>query len=276
MGVRLRCRQNEGTTMNGYVGDAVSQALATDGFIWICAIVSAALVLRAAIGFGDGLIAVPLMSLIIDVSEAVPVILFLSTTMSLYPLWKDRSHIQLGSLGRTSIAAFVGIPLGVALLGWGNDDLMKGILGALLIALAWWQLRTPSATRLEWHGWSYVFGTLAGMLGSAYAMRGIVFSVYGALRGWGPKKFKGTISAFYVASGIVIPITYFGAGLITPRIIGFYLVILPLAVLATVVGYGITDRVDAGVFKRWLWMFLFALGLVLIVRMLIAPAAATA
>ena len=262
--------------MTGYIGEAVSQALATDGFIWVCAIVSAALVLRVAIGFGDGLIAVPLLSLIVDVSEAVPTILFLSTTMSLYPLWKDRSHIQLGSLGRTSIAAFVGIPLGVVLLGWGNDSLMKGALGALLIALAWWQLCTPAQTRLEWSGWSYIFGTAAGVLGSAYALRGTVFSVYGALRGWGPKKFKGTINAFYVVSGILIPITYFGAGLITPRIVGFYLVILPLAVLATMLGYRVTDRVDATVFKRWLWMLLFGLGFVLIVRMFLASTAATA
>ena len=261
--------------MNGYVGDAVSQALATDGFIWVCAIVSAALVLRAAIGFGDGLIAVPLMSLIIDVREAVPVILFLSTTMSLYPLWKDRSHIQMGSLGRTSITALFGIPLGVVLLGLGSDELVKAILGGVLILLAWWQLRSSTRIRLEGQGWSYFFGLLAGTLGSAYALRGIVFSVYGALRGWGPKKFKGTISAFYVASGVVIPVTYFVAGLITPRIIGFYLVVLPLALLATMVGYGITDRLDAGVFKKWLWKFLFVLALVMIIRTLIAPAAAT-
>ncbi|MDO6564377.1 sulfite exporter TauE/SafE family protein [Amphritea sp. 1_MG-2023] len=242
-------------------------ALKTDGLGFIGIILFLALLLRSAIGFGDGLLAVPLLTLFIELREAVPLILLLSTTVSFFTLWKNRRSLQLGSLKRTSIAALVGIPLGVLLLSFGNEGIAKGVLGILLVMMAAWQLLPSSNYRLEGEGWSYLFGCLAGMLGSAYALRGIVFSIYGNLRGWGPGEFKSTISGFYILSGVIIPLTYFGAGLITSRLLGLYLLLLPVAVIASVIGQQLTNRFDASTFQRIIWFFLLLFGFVLATRL---------
>ncbi|MFC6672656.1 sulfite exporter TauE/SafE family protein [Marinobacterium aestuariivivens] len=252
-----------------YIASSISQAMALGNLSYIGLILFFALLLRASIGFGDGLLAVPLLAMFIDIREAVPLILCLSTTISVNALWKDRRSLQLSSLKRTSVAALAGIPFGVMLLNLGNEAVIKGLLGVLLVAMAIWRLGPKSKLQLKSNGWSYLFGGLAGMLGSAYALRGVVFSIYGGLRGWSQEQFKGTISGFYILSGVLIPISYFSSGLITPRLIGLYLLFLPLALFSTVLGHLLTHRLDADMFQKVIWIFLFLFGTFLAGRSLL-------
>jgi hypothetical protein len=249
-----------------YITYSLNQAIGVSDLGYIAMILFAALMLRAAIGFGDGLLAVPLLTLFIDLQEAVPLVLLLGSSISIVALWQERQCLQLGSLGRTSVAALLGIPLGVMLLSFGNEDVIKGFLGLLLITMAIWKLLPMSSFQLQGPYWSYLFGGLAGILGSAYALRGVVFSIYGGLRGWNPGQFKSTISGFYILSGILIPITYFSAGLITPKLIGLYLLLLPLAILSTFIGGHLTKRLNADLFQRVIWIFMFLFGVLMIVK----------
>jgi len=132
-----------------YIYTALNLATQTDDFYLICIIVALALLVRAAIGFGDGLLAVPLLAMLIELKEAVALILFLSTTISVYPLWKDRHHLQFDSLKRTSTAALLAIPLGVLLLGVANEQIMKGFLGALLTSLSFWKLKSVEIMKMS-------------------------------------------------------------------------------------------------------------------------------
>lgn len=252
-----------------YLLSSVAAVLTTPETLWVVLIVMFALFTRAAFGFGDGVIAVPLLSLMMDLSEAVPLVLFLSTIMSFVALWKERQHVQFGSLKRTAVMALLGFPLGVALLGLGNDDIVKALLGVVLIALAFWNLSPAKKIRLRASGWSYVFGLAAGILGGAYAFRGIVFSIYGGLRGWSPSQFKATIHSFYLVSGILIPFAYVGAGLVTPRVLGSFIVLLPLAFAATLLGAWSTGRLHPEVFRKTIWSLLSILGAIFVLQFLL-------
>ncbi|MDP5292978.1 sulfite exporter TauE/SafE family protein [Oceanimonas sp. CHS3-5] len=251
-----------------YVFSTLGLAMSVNYLGYIALILFVALLLRAAIGFGDGLVAVPLLTLFIELREAVPLLIGLSTTISFMALWKDRHYLQVGSLKRTTVAALLGVPLGVMLLSLGSEHVVKGLLGILLISMATWKLLPNSGYRLQGHGWSYFFGGLAGMLGSAYALRGIVFTIYGGLRGWSQTQFKSTISGFYILSGVLIPVGYFSAGLVTPRLVGLYLLFLPLAWLATLVGNRLTGSMNAELFQKVIWAFLLLFGVVLAGRLL--------
>ena len=249
-----------------YIIYSLNQAIGVSDLGYIATILFAALMLRAAIGFGDGLLAVPLLTLFIELQEAVPLVLLLGSSISIVALWQERQYLQLGSLGRTSVAALLGIPLGVMHLSFGNEDVIKGFLGLFLITMAAWKLLPTSSFQLHGSYWSYLFGGLAGMLGAAYALRGVVFSIYGGLRGWSPGQFKSTISGFYILSGILIPITYFSAGLITPKLTGLYLLLLPLAIFSTFIGGHLTKKLNASLFQRVIWIFMLLFGVLMAVK----------
>ena len=249
-----------------YLLASVSFVLDEPHTIWIALIVFLALFTRASIGFGDGVIAIPLLSLMINISEAVPFILFISTLMSFVALWKDRAHVQFGSLKRTASMALIGFPFGILLLGVTNNDLVKSLLGCVLIVMGIWSLSPVKKIRLQANGWSYVFGLLAGVLGGAYAFRGIVFGIYGSLRGWSPAQFKGTIHSFFLISGIFIPFGYFGAGLVTPRVIGLFFVMMPVALLATLVGTWYSGKLKDETFQKVIWSVLLVLGIFFVMQ----------
>ena len=252
-----------------YLLSAVNTVLSEPQTTWIALVVLIALFTRAAIGFGDAIIAVPLLSLMMDLSEAVPFILFISTIMSVVSMWKNRTHIQFISLKRTGIMALVGFPLGVVLLGTIDEQLVKGGLGFLLILLALWYFSPTKQFHLKASAWSYLFGLLAGILCGAYAIRGIVFGIYGNLRGWSPAQFKSTIHSFYLVSSILIPVGYFGAGLVTPRVVGLLIVMLPVGFVATLAGNWCSGKLDDGAFQTLIWSVLLLLGVFYVVRGLI-------
>ncbi len=252
-----------------YLQSAVNTVLSEPQTIWIALVILIALFTRAAIGFGDGIIAVPLLSLIMDLSEAVPFILFVSTTMSVVSMWKNRRHIQFGSLKRTGIMALVGFPLGIVLLGTIDEQLVKGGLGFLLILLALWYFSPAKQFHLKARAWSYLFGLLAGILCGAYAIRGIVFGIYGSLRGWSPAQFKSTIHSFYLVSSILIPVAYFGAGMVTPRVVGLLIIMLPVGFIATLTGNWCSGKLDDRTFQTLIWSVLLLLGVFYVVQNLI-------
>ncbi len=243
-----------------YLLSAVNAVLSDPQIIWIALVILIALFTRAAIGFGDAIIAVPLLSLIMELSEVVPLVLFISTVMSFVSMWQNRTHIQIGSLKRTGVMALLGFPLGILLLGISDPQLVKSLLGLLLIILAIWYFLPTRRFHLKANAWSYLFGLIAGILCGAYAIRGIVFGIYGGLRGWSAAQFKSTIHSFYLVSSILIPIGYFGAGLVTTRVIGLFIVMLPVGFIATLLGNWSSGRLDDRSFQTLIWSVLLLLG----------------
>lgn len=246
--------------MLDYLLGALNTALDFPDTIWIAAIVAGTLFIRAAIGFGDGLIAVPLLSFFMDIQQAVPFVLLIASAMSLLSFYLDRQQVQLSSLRRAGLAAIVGFPIGVFFLSSASPDLIKVGLGVALVMLASWQLWGSTQFTLKGSYWSYVFGLLAGVLGGAYSLRGVVFAVYGGLRNWSPAQFKSTIHSFYIITGLFIPIVYALSGLVNQYVIGLFLLMLPVALIATYLGAHLTGNLDSERFKQLIWWFLMGLG----------------
>lgn len=75
-----------------------------------------ATLIRSAFGFGEALVAVPLLALLIPVEEAVPLATLLSITVAAIVVAQDWHKIHLLSASWLVLSTFVGIPLGLWLL----------------------------------------------------------------------------------------------------------------------------------------------------------------
>jgi uncharacterized membrane protein YfcA len=82
----------------------------------VLAVVFLASLIRSAFGFGEALVAVPLLALLIPVEVAVPLAVALSVTVAGVILLQDWRHVHVGSAGRLVMATLAGIPLGLWLL----------------------------------------------------------------------------------------------------------------------------------------------------------------
>jgi uncharacterized membrane protein YfcA len=90
--------------------------------------------------------------------------------------------------------------------------------------------------------------------------------MYGHLRGWPPEQFRATLqSCFFPAYGSIV-IGHSLAGLITPRIMHYFVLSLPLICVAIYLGGRLHTSISQARFTRYVNMALLLIGIFLCVR----------
>jgi uncharacterized protein len=93
-----------------------------------------AVFIRSAFGFGEGLIAVPLLAFSIPIEIAAPLVALLSITVAAIVVLQDWRKIHVRSTGWLLAPTFLGIPLGIALLTCAHQQLVKAALAVVIVA----------------------------------------------------------------------------------------------------------------------------------------------
>jgi uncharacterized membrane protein YfcA len=234
--------------------------------IVIPAVLFLASVIRSAFGFGEALIAVPLLALVVPVEVAAPVSVLASITVALIAVIQDWRKIHLRSAIWLVLPTLVGIPLGLILLKTVPEALVKALLATVIIAFSAFSLLSRTRRELKNDNTAWLFGFGAGVLGGAYGMNGPPLVVYGSLRGWSPQHFRATLQGYFLPASIAGMLGYSVAGLWTPTVTRFYLWSLPLVILATFVGRAINHRMNAHHFVRYVHGGLIMIGVILLIQ----------
>src|SRR4051812_31378648 len=85
-----------------------------------------ATLVRSALGFGEALIAVPLLAFVLPVEVAAPIATLVSITVAAVVVARDRRQIHLRSAAWLVVSTLVGIPLGLLLLRSVSEPIVKG------------------------------------------------------------------------------------------------------------------------------------------------------
>src|SRR5436305_12080353 len=94
----------------------------------VLAVIFLATLIRSAFGFGEALVAVPVLALLIPVEVAAPLAVLLSITVAGVVVVQDWHHVHVRSAGRLVLASLFGIPLGLLLLTAVAERAVKAIL----------------------------------------------------------------------------------------------------------------------------------------------------
>jgi uncharacterized membrane protein YfcA len=138
--------------------------------------------IRSALGFGEALVAVPLLAFVLPVQVAAPVAVLLSITVAAVVIAQDWQHVELRSAAWLVVSTLFGIPIGLLLLRAVPEPVVKGLLGVLVAGFAASALRSRMTYELTDDRLAWIFGAIAGVLGDAYGMNGPPLVVYGTLR----------------------------------------------------------------------------------------------
>ena len=203
-----------------------------------------ATLLRSALGFGEALIAVPLLAFVLPVKVAAPIAVLISITVAAVVVAQDWRHVHVRSAAHLVLSTVVGIPFGLLLLRSVSEPLVKGALGVLIAGFAVFALRSRRSFELTDDRHAWLFGVSAGVLGGAYGMNGPPLVVYGALRRWSPEHFRATLQGYFLPASVIGMIGYWAAGLWTAGVTRYYLISLPTALTAIGLGRVINRRFD--------------------------------
>ena len=227
-----------------------------------------ATLIRSAFGFGEALIAVPLLALVIPVGIAAPVAVLLSITIAAVVVVQDWRKIHLRSTGWLLLPTFLGIPLGVALLSSVHQHAIKIVLAILILAFCGYSIlgRKPPALSSDSRAWLLGCGFLAGVLGGAYGMNGPPLVVYGAMRRWSPQHFRATLQGYFLPAGLCAMAGYWFAGLWIPAVTHYYLISLPVAFPAIFLGRFVNHRLRGDSFLLYVYIGLMCVGVLLLTQ----------
>lgn len=232
---------------------------------WLTVVVVAvffgATLIRSALGFGEALIAVPLLSFFLPVDVAAPVAVLVSITVAAVVVAQDWRHVHLRSAAWLVLSTLVGIPLGLLMLRTVSEPIVKAVLGAVVAGFALSGLRSRGAYELTNDRWAWLFGVCAGVLGGAYGMNGPPLVMYGSLRRWSPEHFRATLQGYFLPASIVGMAGYGVAGLWTSSVNRYFLLSFPAVIVATALGRAINRRVDSRRFFIVVHVGLIAIGL---------------
>src|SRR3954462_9408032 len=117
--------------------------------IYVAAVIFVATLIRSTFGFGEALIAVPLLALRIPVTVAAPLAVLVSVVVAGVIVVQDWRKIEIKSAAWLVTSALFGIPLGLLLLREANDRVVKIILGLIIVLFSVYSLAIKTKPHLK-------------------------------------------------------------------------------------------------------------------------------
>jgi len=232
-------------------------------FLLVIGVIFFSTLIRSTFGFGNALIAMPLLVLLMGVKSASPLVALVGLMISMLMLIDGWQGLQWKEILILLAASLPGIPVGLLLLTSVPESIVRSILGLILIGFGVYNLSGIQLPSLSMRWLVLPFGLLAGILGGAYNTNGPPIIIYAVLQGWNKDQFRVSLQGFFLVSNLMIIAGHGLAGLWTPEIgIYFLACILPVG-LAVYLGGRISSRFSEDQFNRTIYVFLVLTGILM-------------
>jgi uncharacterized membrane protein YfcA len=224
--------------------------------IWVATalIVAFAAATQSITGFGFALIVVPGLTLLLGPKVAVVAMSSIGVPLVVWNAIRWRRDILWREALTTSVAALVGMPIGLVVLTRANDQLLTAIIGLTILALTVWLWRglTLPDGRNTQVAAGFASGTLATSVGTNGPPLVIAFQAVGLE----PAAFRATLQACFVGQGSIALALFWTQGLVVHDVGIAFLAGAPAAVIGALLGDRFAPRVHAGPFRTWVLVLL--------------------
>jgi len=232
--------------------------------LFLIATFVAALVAGLA-GFAFGIVAAGIWLHVITPVETASLIVGFGLIVQGLAVWKLRKALDWRKLWAFVAGGALGVPLGVAVLGWTNPAHVRAGTGAVLVLYALYALARPkmqpvAGGPLRDAGVGLLNGILAGITGFA----GIVVTIWCGLRGWPKDVQRAVFQPVGVATFIVCAAWLGGTGAVSAHTVELFLLGLPFLLAGTWLGLKLYGRLDEEGFRKIVLALLLVSGVALL------------
>jgi uncharacterized membrane protein YfcA len=226
----------------------------------------AAAVVGAA-GFGDGLVLGAVWFHVFEPAAVVPLIVLQGLCLYAGTLIPIRRQLDFRHLPALAVGGVIGTPVGIWLLGVADPDVVKRVLGALLLGIAAVRLAAPGLGTVAAGGRAAdaAVGGAAGLLGGFAGLGGVLPTIWAELRGWGRAAGRGAYQPFVVVVQLVAVAGFVAAGRMDAGVLVSGAVVAPAALAGALVGVFVFRRLPASAFRRLVLALVGVSGLTLVV-----------
>lgn len=156
---------------------------------------------RGIAGFGSGLIAIPLLALLLPLSLVVPLVVFLDYVASASHGLKDRAEIQWRQIWPLLPFSAFGVICGLYLFKTVDSTTLAHALGVFVLLYAFYSLFVKQGEGLASAVWAVPAGSLGGFVGTLFGTGGPFYVVYLKHRGLPKTQFRATFATIFLIDG---------------------------------------------------------------------------
>jgi len=225
----------------------------------VTVIICFAAFLQSISGFGFSLLAMPLLSIFVDVQDAVVIATLCGIFTNAVHLKKDLQLVDQAIARRISLSALIGMPLGVVVLSVFSATQKRAIIGAVIVVLVYLMMRN-FVLKTENTTVDIFLGAFSGLLATSVSTNGppLVFLLQS--KQLDPWRLRATLAYVFTISGCASFIVLMIARKGSIEAFQYAFLSLPAMYLGTVVGRKARHRVTQEAFQRLMYVLLLATG----------------
>jgi uncharacterized membrane protein YfcA len=227
-------------------------------------IILAAFLVRGIAGFGSGLIAIPLLALMLPLTVVVPLVGLLDYIASTSHGMKHRQSIQWREIVPLLPFTLTGVVTALYLFKTLDAELLRSALGGFVLLYAFYSLLSTGpgfqASRL----WAAPAGAFGGLIGTLFGTGGPFYVIYLRLRHLDKTAFRATIAIIFLIDGSSRIVGYFLSGFYQLDTMLLLSAALPVMVVGMYIGGHIHTNIGQRTFQQGIGVLLIGSGLALL------------
>jgi len=239
-------------------------SIITDPIFYLAATPAVILMGLAKGGFsGLGLMAIPLMALVVSPVKAAALMLPILCIQDIVSVWSYRDTFDKRNLIIMMPGALIGIALGWLLAAKVSDDVVKIGVGLISVGfvIVYWSKRALTGEPIRGNVPAGVFwGGVAGFTSFVAHAGGPPFQVYVMPQRLQPQTYVGTSTWFFWAMNLIKLVPYFLLGQFSTENLGTSIALFPLALASTLAGVWLVRRIAAERFYTLIYLLTFIVG----------------
>lgn len=233
--------------------------------LYVVVVLFAAYLVRGMAGFGSGLIAVPLLSLVLPVPVVVPLVVLLDYVGSASQGLRNVEHIAWREQVVLIPFMLVGVGVGLHALAVLPARVLARALGGFVIAYALYQWLPLPPLRGS-RAFATVCGFFGGLVGTVFGAGGPFYVIYFTLRALPKTTLRATFAINYLIDGGVRLIAYLVAGLLAQQTLPMLVIGLPFAAAGLYLGGRLQTGFSQVNFVRMISLLLIGSGMTLLLK----------
>jgi uncharacterized protein len=244
-------------------------ALAGPWALTFCAaVIFAAYTLRGATGFGAGVVAIPLLALVLPLTVVIPVLTTLGIVASLGQSLQELRYVDWRALRGLALPSAVGLALGLWLFASLDQALLLRTFAAFIIAYGSWSLlpRRP-VLRIAPRVLALASGGSGGLVATLFGgMAGPFYAIYLRALALDKRRFRASMSSVLLCLGLVRAGGYGTLGFYDLRAVAALVLLAPVMAVGMVAGDRWHAGLDQAKFERVVALLLAGSGIALLLK----------
>lgn len=229
-------------------------------------ILAVAFLVRGVAGFGSGLIAVPMLSLMLPLSLVVPLMVLLDYIASLSHGLSNRAEIRWKEILPLIPFSIMGVAIALFFLSRSDAMLLTRALGVFVILFALFTLSgyTPKSTAAK--PWGIFAGLSGGMIGTLFGTGGPFYVTYFKARGLDKTAFRTTLAVTFLLDGAGRLVGFTSSGYFNQENMMLFAMALPVMAVFLYIGGHVHTKLTHAQFQQAISILLLVSGVVLLVK----------